>query len=98
MKKFRTIEIGSNVAFYSKAGSRKIEGSDKPNGSYLSRKMFYTTPIASGIVTKIKGHNAYACQITFDNGKTFEMGLDTHYHLNGEIGECLAHQNHYSIS
>lgn len=98
MKKFRTIEIGSNVAFYSKAGSKKIEGSERPNGSYLARKMYFTKPIASGVVVKIHGHNAHACQITFDNGKTFEMGLDTHYHLNGEIGDCVAHQDNYSFN
>jgi hypothetical protein len=97
MKKFRSIEIGSDVAFYSNAGRKKIEGSEKPNGQFLARKMFYTKPIASGVVVKIKGHNAHACQITFDNGKTFEMGLDTHYHLNGEIGDCVAHQDNYSM-
>lgn len=97
MKKFRSIEIGSNVAFYLNAGSKKIEGSEKPNGSFLARKMFYTNPNAVGVVVKIKGHNAHACQITLDNGKVIEMGLTTHYHLNGEIGDCVAHQDNYSM-
>ncbi len=97
MKKFRTVEIGSSIAIYNRAGSKKIEGSEKPNGSFLARKMFYSKPVVSGIVTKIHGHNAHAVRITFDNGKEYEMGLDTHYHLNGEIGDCVAHQDTYSM-
>lgn len=97
MKKFRTIELGSSVAIYNRAGSKKIEGSERPSGGFLARKMFYTNPVASGVVTKIHGHNAHAVRITLDNGKEIEMGLDTHYHLNGEIGECVAHQDTYSL-
>jgi hypothetical protein len=97
MKKFRSIEIGSAVAIYNRAGSKKIEGSEKPNGSFLARKMYYTNANAVGVVTKIHGHNAHAVRITLDNGKEIEMGLDTHYHLNGEIGECVAHQDKYSL-
>lgn len=97
MNKFRTIEVGSSVAFYTNAGHKKIEGSEKPNGSFLSRKMYYTKPNAQGIVTKIHGHNATACRVFLDNGKEVEIGLSTHYHLNGEIGDCPAHQDTYSI-
>lgn len=98
MKKFRTIELGSTVAFYYRAGSKKIEGSERPNGSYLARKMYFTNDYANGVVTKIHGHNAHACRITLDNGKEVEIGLDTHYHLNGEIGDCVAHQDNYSMN
>lgn len=102
MKKFRTIEIGSSVAFYSKAGHKKIEGSEGsvpgfPN-AYRSRKMFYTTPKVEGVVVKIHGWNANACRVFLDNGQEIEIGLDTHYHLNGEIGDCLAHQDTYSLT
>jgi hypothetical protein len=101
MKKFRTIELGSTVAFYSKAGSKKIEGSEGTVPGYpqafYSQKMFYTKPLAFGVVTKIKGHNAHACRVFLDNGQEIEIGLDTHYHLNGEIGECKSHQEKYSI-
>jgi len=98
MNKFRTIELGSTVALYNRAGSQKIEVSEKPHGSYLARKMYFSNPVATGVVTKIHGHNAHACRITFDNGKEIEIGLDSHYHLNGEIGDCVAHQNTYSLS
>lgn len=98
MKKFRTIELGSTVALYNRAGSKKIEGSEKPNGSYLARKMYFSNPVATGVVTKIHGHNAHACRITLDNGKEIEIGLDSHYHLDGVIGECVAHQDKYSMN
>jgi hypothetical protein len=97
MKKFRTIEIGSTVAVYLSAGSKKIEGSEKPNGSFLARKMYSAKPYRLGVVSKIHGHNGDACRITFEDGSTVEMGLTTHYHLNGEISECVAHQDNYSI-
>lgn len=98
MKKFRNFEIGSTIAIYNRAGSKRIEGSEKPNGIFLSRKMYYTKPVAFGVVTKIHGHNAYACRVTFDNGQEIEMGYDSHLHLNGEIGECVAHQEKYSVT
>ncbi len=98
MKKFRNIEIGSVVATYNRAGSAKIEGSEKPNGSFLSRKMYYTKPNNFGKVIAIHGHNAHAVRLTFENGKTEEIGLSTHYHLNGEVGDCVAHQKKYSIN
>ena len=97
MKKFRSIEIGSVVATYRKAGSKKIEGSEKPNGSFLARKMFYTNPTNFEKVVAIKGLNAHAAQLVFESGKTEYVGLDTHYHLNGEIGDCVAHQDTYSM-
>ena len=98
MKKFRSIEVGSVVATYRNAGSKKIEGSEKPNGSFLARKMYYTKPTNFGKVVKIKGANAYACEIFFEDGKSEHIGLDTHIHLNGEIGDCVAHQESYKIT
>lgn len=99
MKKFRSIEVGSSVAFYLPAGFQRIENSEHiHNGltAFRSRKMFYTKPMAEGVVTKLHGHNAYACRVFLDNGQEIEIGLDAHYHLNGEIGDCVSHQENYS--
>lgn len=99
MKKFRNIEVGSSVAFYRPAGFQRIENSEHSyNGliAFRSRKMFYTKPMAEGIVTKIHGHNKYACRVFLDNGQEIEIGLDTHFHLNGEIGDCVSHQETYT--
>ena len=96
MNKFRTIEIGSSVAFYSSRGRSAIYLDGRSVSR--SRKMYSITPSAFGKVVKIKGHNADSCRVFLDNGQEVEIGLSTHYHLNGEIGECLAHQDHYSIT
>jgi len=95
MKKFRNIEIGSNVSVYNSAGAKRIEGSERPDGSFLSAKMYFDKSYRSGIVTKIHGHNANACRITFDNGQEVEVGLSTHYHLDGAT--CDRHQSNYSL-
>lgn len=95
MKKFRSIEVGSTVAFYSSAGLKRIEGSEHLyNGmpAFRSRKMYSAKPSAFGVVVKIKGHNAHACRVFLDNAQEVEIGLTTHYHLNNEIGECLSHK------
>jgi hypothetical protein len=94
MNKFLTIELGSNVAFYNNAGRQFFT----ENGKGYSRKMFYTNPNAQGVVVRIKGHNANACRVFLDNGMEIEMGLSTHYHLNGEVGSCLHHQDTYSLN
>lgn len=96
MKKFRTIEIGSSVAFYHNSGLEKIEGSEGsvpgfPH-AYRSRKMYSAKPYAFGNVVKIHGWNSNACRVFLDNGQEVEVGLTSHYHLNGEIGECVAHR------
>jgi hypothetical protein len=94
MKKFRSIELGSAVAFYSNAGLKRIENSEHVyNGitAFRSRKMYSAIPNSFGVVVKIKGHNANACRVFLDNGQEVEIGLDTHYHLNNEIGECISH-------
>ena len=95
MKKIFNIELGSNVAFYNNAGSRRVEGSDRKDGSFLSRKMYYTNASHSGKVVKIKGHNGSSARIYLDNGQEIEIGYGTHYHLNGDV--CANHWNKYDI-
>lgn len=95
MNKFRTIEIGSNVAFYSSKGRSSIY-LDGRNVS-RSRKMYSITPSAFGKVVKIKGHNADSCRVFLDNGQEVEIGLDTHYHLDNNQAGCLHHQDKFTL-
>jgi hypothetical protein len=96
MNKYKNIELGSTVAFYSNKGTSAIY-LDKYNVS-RSRKMYSLTPSAMGKVVSIKGHNGDACRVTLDNGQAVEVGLSTHYHLENAIGECLHHRDTYALN
>jgi hypothetical protein len=95
MNKFRSIELGSVVAFYSPKGRSDIY-LDK-YGVSRSRKMVSVVPSSMGKVVKIKGHNGTACRVFLDNGQEVEMGLSTHYHLDNNQDGCLHHQDTYTL-
>ena len=96
MKNFKNIELGSTVAFYSPKGFSPIYTDEQ--GYTRSRKMYSLTPSNMGKVVAIKGHNGTACRITLDNGQAIEVGLSSHYHLDNNQGECLHHQDAYTLA
>lgn len=93
MNKFRTIELGSVVAFYNDKGRESFTQNNK---SY-SRKMYSIVPAQMGKVVRIKGHNGDACRVFLDNGQEIEIGLSTHYHLDNAQGDCLHHRDTYLL-
>lgn len=95
MNKFKTIEVGSSVAFYSDKGRSALYTDNY--GVSRSKKMYSIEPNAFGNVVKIKGHNGSACRVFLDNGKEVEIGLTTHYHLENNQEGCEHHRNEYLL-
>ena len=84
---YRGIKLGDTVAVYYSFTREKIEGSEKPNGVFLTRKVYSAKPSRYGVVADIHCHNGYAARITFSDGSNAELGLGTHFKIEGQLND-----------
>ena len=87
MNEFQGMRIGDFIEVFSNRGSRVIPGSEtRSNGitTMRSQKVFFRKPTHAGKIAAIRGHNKHACKITFEDGKSVEIGLTSHIHREGK--------------